>query len=191
MRDLKKEKKYPQRGNFVSYFISRFILGLMGWKVKGEFPDIPKFVIVAAPHTSNWDFIVTMCAVFILRVRISFMIKASLVKIPLLKHLIKWLGGIPVERSSASGVVDQTIETFNNRSQLILGITPEGTRSNVDKWKTGFYHIAVSCNIPIIPVSIDFKNKTLGVGEMFKLTRDKENDINNMKEYFSKFRGKK
>ncbi len=182
--------KYPTRGNKVSRFFGKSLMRLIGWRIEGELPDIPKFVITAAPHTSNMDFLITMLGAQSLGVQMSFAIKASLLRIPVLKYLIKWLGGIPVERDSSHGVVGQSVEAFKNSSRLILAITPEGTRSNVTKWKTGFYHIAVSANVPIIPVYIDYGNKVLGVAPEFKITGRKEADIENMKIFYSQFKGR-
>lgn len=162
----------------------------MGWKITGKLPDIPKFVITAAPHTSNMDFLITLLGSFCIGVRMSLMVKASLMRIPVLKYLIKWLGGIPVERDNASGVVGQSVEAFRNSAKLILAITPEGTRSNVATWKSGFYHIAVSANVPIVPVYIDYGNKVLGVAPEFKITGQKETDIAKMKKFYSQFKGR-
>jgi len=182
--------KYPTRGNNFSRFLSKLLLKLMGWKITGKLPDIPKFVITAAPHTSNMDFLITLLGSFCIGVRMSLMVKASLMRIPVLKYLIKWLGGIPVERDNASGVVGQSVEAFRNSAKLILAITPEGTRSNVATWKSGFYHIAVSANVPIVPVYIDYGNKVLGVAPEFKITGQKETDIAKMKKFYSQFKGR-
>ncbi|MCP4186573.1 MAG: acyltransferase [Gammaproteobacteria bacterium] len=153
-------------------------LAISGWRVTNQPPAIAKFVAIAAPHTSNWDFPVFMAAVGYLRTNISFLGKHSLFE-GYFGWLFYWLGGIPVKRESgaASAVVDQVVQVFSESESLILGIAPEGTRSRVKKWKTGFYRIALAARVPIVPGYVDSKTKTIGFGEAFTPTGDMEADL--------------
>jgi 1-acyl-sn-glycerol-3-phosphate acyltransferase len=156
---------------------------LTGWKFEGAFPNEPKFVIIVAPHTSNWDFPLGVAALFSLGFRISFMGKHTIFKWPL-GPFMRWLGGIPVERSVSRDRVAEAVAAFNGADQLILAIAPEGTRKLVPRWKTGFYHVAHGAHVPVVPVSFDFGRKVVGLGPPFMPTGDQEGDIAQIKEFF-------
>lgn len=138
--------------------LGRITLKALGWKIKGTFPKQAKFVAAVAPHTSNWDFIVAIAVKLKLGVRIQFLGKHTIFFWPL-GVLLKRLGGIPVDRRAAHGVVDQVKREFEIHPQLILGIAPEGTRHKRAKWKTGFLHIAHRAQVPIIPMALDYRTK--------------------------------
>ena len=169
--------------------LSEFIFWISGWKAVGEreFPD--KCLVISAPHTSNWDFPVGRCFTYIIGIVPKYLIKGELF-LPVLGTLIKWNGGIPVYRNSKNNVVNQISELFNSKKKFIIGISPEGTRKRVDRWKTGFYHIAVKSNVPILLVKMDYKNKEIGIVETLKPTRNMEEDFKIIQDKFKDVVGK-
>ncbi|AZQ61639.1 acyltransferase [Flammeovirga pectinis] len=170
--------------------LSIWLFKLLGWKVEGALPnDVKKFVVVVGPHTSFWDFILGIPARKIVGVQSKFFIKSSLCKGILGKFLIS-LGAIPVDRSKKTRLVDNVIDEFNSRSELIMAVTPEGTRSYNENWKTGFYRIAKGANVPIYMVGICFKTKRYIFGAKATLTDDMDKDIYNIKKYLGQFQGK-
>ena len=156
---------------------------LTGWQFEGQLPDEPKFVIIVAPHTSNWDFPLGVMALFSLGFRVSFLGKHTIFKWPL-GIFMRWLGGIPVERAIKRDRVAESITAFNGTDKLILVIAPEGTRTLVPKWKTGFYHVAHGAHVPIVPIAFDFGRKVVAIGPAFHTTGDAEGDIPRLKEFF-------
>jgi len=149
----------------------------MGWKIVGDYPkDLKKFIIVGAPHTSNIDFVLGALMKYIKGLPINFIGKQSLFKPPY-GFIFKALGGVPVDRSKSTNMVDAIINVFNEKEEFILAISPEGTRKKVDKWKTGFYHIALGANIPIIFNTFNFGKKEYLISEPYYLTGDKEKDF--------------
>jgi 1-acyl-sn-glycerol-3-phosphate acyltransferase len=168
---------------------SRMCLSLAGWKLQGNPPEVRKYVIIGAPHTSNWDFPLALAIAFVYRFEMNWMGKESLFK-GWRRPFMKWLGGIAVDRSSANNVVSQTIELFNKNKCLIVTITPEGTRSKVKKWKTGFYFIAVGAQIPIALGFLDYKRKIGGFLPTFYPTGDKEKDIAEIRGCYAGVSGK-
>jgi 1-acyl-sn-glycerol-3-phosphate acyltransferase len=140
--------------------LCRLYLRATGWKIIGDWPAIPKAVVVAAPHTSNWDGINMLAAAGYYRVTLRFMGKKSLTEGPFGK-LVLWLGCVPIDRTASNDVVRAMTEAFAATDKLILVIPPEGTRSLTREWKTGFYHIAVQAGVPIIPVVMDYARKTV------------------------------
>ncbi len=164
-------------------------LRLAGWKLKGRPPEVRKFVIIAYPHTSNWDFLLGMSACIIYRIKVYWLGKDSLFKGPA-GPLMRWLGGIPVDRSKAQDFVQQAIEAFDQSDELVIGVAPEGTRSRVEKWKTGFYHIAVGAKVPIVPGYLDYPNKELGFLESFTPSGNIDEDILTIKAAYGTIRGK-
>jgi len=156
--------------------ISNLIMRLIGWRIDGKLPDIPKFVLIGAPHTSNWDFIAFLGIVFHLKADVRYMGKAELFKFP---HgpFFYYCGGVPVDRKKSTGLVEQMVEAFNQSDKFILVIAPEGTRHHVSEWKRGFYHIAKSAGVPIVTAKIDGKSKVIHVGQVFHPTDDMETDL--------------
>jgi 1-acyl-sn-glycerol-3-phosphate acyltransferase len=155
--------RLPRRGTAVSRWLARRLLGLTGWQVEGEFPECPKFVVIVAPHTSNWDFVIGILAMFATGLRASWLGKHTLFRFPL-APVLRWLGGEPIDRSTPQGSVRTAIDHFRTRPQWVLGFSPEGTRRRVDRWKTGFYWIAVGAGVPIVPVTMDYRTRVLGIG---------------------------
>jgi 1-acyl-sn-glycerol-3-phosphate acyltransferase len=156
---------------------------LTGWDFEGALPNEPKFVIIVAPHTSNWEFPLGVAALFTLGFRISFLGKHTIFRWPL-GPFMRWLGGIPVERSISRDRVAEAVGAFNAADQLILVIAPEGTRKLVPRWKTGFYHIAHGAQVPIVPIFFDFRRKVIGLLPPFTTTGDQDGDISRIKEFF-------
>lgn len=169
-------------------WLSICILKLTGWKVSGEKPGDPKYIMVAAPHTSNWDFVLLLLTAFTLRLDAHWMGKASLFPYPF-RRLMVWLGGIPIDRSQANNVVSQMADYFESVEQLIVIIPPEGTRSKVNEWKTGFYHIAQQANVPIVLGFIDAGTRTVGFGPRLLAGGDVEVEIGQIKKYYSGKKG--
>lgn len=154
----------PTRGNRLSYALGWFCLKRFGgWVIIGTLPDIKKGVIVIAPHTSNWDFFIGMFAMLALKVRLSFLGKHQIFVFPVKRILLK-LGGIPVDRRSAHGVVPEMVQVFKRSEQLVLALAPEGTRSKVAQWRQGFLHIAKAAKVPVIPVAFDFFYREIRIG---------------------------
>ena len=174
----------PRRGNALSRALGRNAMSLTGWKIEGALPDEPKFVIIVAPHTSNWDFPVGLAALFAIGFRISFLGKHTIFKWPF-GIFMRWLGGIPVERSVSRDRVAESVAAFNAADKLILVIAPEGTRKLVPRWKTGFYHVAHGAHVPIVPIAFDFGGKTIAIKQPFRTSGDVEADLPKIKEFFS------
>jgi 1-acyl-sn-glycerol-3-phosphate acyltransferase len=138
-------------------------LGLAGWRFEGALPDLPRFVAVVAPHTSNWDFPIGVAVMLALGVRVRWLGKHSIFRGPF-GTLLRWLGGIPVRRGERSGAVDAAVAAFRTDSQLVLALAPEGTRRRVATWKTGFYTVAEQAGVPIVPVAFDWSRHVVAVG---------------------------
>jgi 1-acyl-sn-glycerol-3-phosphate acyltransferase len=165
------------------------VLKIAGWRAEGPVPAIPKFVLVGAPHTSNWDLPYALFVAFVLKAKIYWMGKDSLFRMPF-NGLFRWLGGIPVDRSTSHNVVAQTIQQFHRNEKLILTITPSGTRKRVKKWKTGFYHIADGANIPIVLGFLDYRRKTGGMGPVVYPTGDINVDMKTIRSFYDGITGK-
>ncbi|MBM3907898.1 MAG: lysophospholipid acyltransferase family protein [Gemmatimonadetes bacterium] len=172
-----------RRGNFISKAIASFFLLVTGWRFEGQLPNLRKFVLIVAPHTSNWDFPTGVMAMYALGLRGTFLGKDTLFKWPF-GYLFRWLGGVPVDRSSKNNVVDQTIALFNAREKMILAISPEGTRKRTEKWRTGFYWVALGAKVPIVPVAFDFPRKRFVIHEPQQMTGDVDRDIAHLRTFF-------
>ncbi|MBO9483270.1 MULTISPECIES: lysophospholipid acyltransferase family protein [Gammaproteobacteria] len=170
-------------------FLSHLGLKLFGWKLEGQRPNARKYVIIAAPHTSNWDFILIIACAFCFRINIYWMGKNSLFKGPF-GGIMTWLGGIPVDRSKANGLVQQMVDTFHNSTDLAVAIPPEGTRNKVRQWKSGFYHVAHGAEVPIALSFLDYKKKVGGFGPMFFTTGDYASDLKKIQEFYQPMTGK-
>ncbi len=163
---------------------------MFGWKIIGKKPDLKKFVIVVAPHTSNWDFAVGYSTKHIYDIHPNFLAKDSLFKIPMVGWFLRNIGGEPVDRSKNTNMVDQVVEKFNSLDSFIMTIAPEGTRSYSPKWKTGFYHIAVKSGVPIVLLGFDYGQKVVEFREPWFPTGDQDADIETMKDFFRPMRGR-
>jgi 1-acyl-sn-glycerol-3-phosphate acyltransferase len=177
--------------NTVLRLLSVGFLRLTGWKIQGSLPpDGGKSVLIAAPHTSNWDLPYTLMVAFSLRLHIYWMGKAQIFRPPF-RGLMMWLGGIPVNREQASNLVAASVEAIRQADgPLQLVVPPEGTRSQTRYWKTGFYYIAVGAQVPIIMAYMDYEKKISGLGPVFQPTGDIEADMVRIKAFYAPFKGK-
>lgn len=172
----------------IFHYKARFLMWLAGWRVEGKLPNLPKFVLIGAPHTSNWDFMLFLGIIFTLRANVRFMGKAELFRPPY-GWFFYFCGGVPVDRKKSVGLVEQMVEACNKSSNFILTIAPEGTRGYVREWKRGFYHIAKGANVPIVFAKVDGKHKTVRLGEIFHPADDAEEDIRLIQEAFKGMSG--
>ena len=161
---------------------------LLGWQIEGKLPDLPKFVLIGAPHTSNWDFLLFLGVIFSLRANVRFMGKAELFRFPI-GWFFRFCGGVPVDRKKSTGLVEQMVKVCNESEQFVLTIAPEGTRHQVTEWKRGFYHIAKSAGIPIVMAIVDGRHKTVRIGQVFHPTGDMEADMQSIKAVFEGMAG--
>ncbi|MBX7150969.1 lysophospholipid acyltransferase family protein [bacterium] len=179
----------PRYHRVIVRWFGQIILSILRWNVSGPIPDIPKFVAIAAPHTSNWDFVVGMAALMALDIKVCWLGKDTIFRWPF-GTLWEKLGGTPVDRFHPNGVVGQCIDLFGRHEQFILGLSPEGTRKKTERWRTGFYYIAIGANVPILLVAFDYPTRILHIGELFYPTGNADNDIHFMHDYFLNFKGK-
>jgi len=168
---------------------SRFVLSLAGWRTEGQLPPITKFVLVGAPHTSNWDLPFTLLTAFAFRARIHWLGKEAIFRRPF-KGLFQWLGGIPVKRSQSHNLVEQSIQHFHRKKHLILTIAPAGTRKRVIRWKTGFYHIACGAQVPIALGFLDYRRKVGGIGPLVYPTGNITADMQTIRNFYEGVTGK-
>lgn len=167
---------YPHRGFRFAPMLARRLLALAGWRVAGALPPRPRFVVIVAPHTSSWDFLFAVLAMFATDLRISWLGKHTIFRFPL-GPLLRWLGGEPVDRAAPERTVGMAIERFRERPQWVLGLAPEGTRRRVDHWKSGFHRIAVGAGVLIVPVWIDYQAREVGIGAPFSPGSDEAADV--------------
>ena len=166
----------PRRGNAFSKALARGLLALFGWRVTGEVPDRPKMVAIAAPHTTNWDFVVGILVVFALGLRVRYLGKHTLFRPPL-GWLMRWLGGTPVVRDTPQGAVGDAAEMIAREERVLLGIAPEGTRTPGKPWRSGFYNIALAARVPILPAAFDYPARALRLFPLFEPSGDYEADL--------------
>lgn len=175
--------------NAVLRRLSLLLLRVFGWSTEGTLPEARKYVMIAAPHTTNWDLPVMLILAFAFRARIFWMGKDALFRWPL-GPLFRWLGGIPIDRSKSNDVVAQSIELFREREALVLVIPPEGTRKKVKYWKTGFYYVASGAGVPIVLGFIDYRRKAGGFGPAITPTGDIEADMQKIQAFYANISGK-
>jgi len=161
----------------------QFLQYIFGWKVRGSKADLEKCVYVAAPHTSNWDFPLMLSVCFTVGIKSRWIGKHTLFP-PVVGAIMYWLGGISIDRRKASNTVGQMREYYEQRENLELVITPEGTRSKVKEWKSGFYRIATAANVPIVPAAVHAPEKTVIIGEPFYPTGDYEADLAEIMKFY-------
>lgn len=148
-------------------------------------PALPRFVIIVAPHTTNWDFIIGVLAMFITDVRASWLGKHTIFRFPV-APLLRWIGGEPIDRSASHGTVEQAIERFRSRPEWVLALSPEGTRRRVERWKTGFYRIAVGGGVPIVPCCIDYRARVFRIGVPVWPNQDEAAGVASIRALFTK-----
>lgn len=170
--------------NAFTRWLGRTVLRLGGWRMEGEFPDIPKLVLIGAPHSSNWDGIWGLAAKIALGLDIKILGKDSLFKVPLMGVLLRRLGVIPVDRSAAHGVVEQSAMMIRRADRFWYGLAPEGTRKPVERWKTGFWKIARAADVPVLPAYFHYGRKVIGIGPPFALGEDMAADLARIREWY-------
>lgn len=166
-----------------------FVFKSLGWSIKGEFSKLDKFVLIAAPHTSNWDFILGITVRYITRLKTNYIGKASLFKWPL-GWFFRATGGAPVDRTGNRNSVQAIVELFNSKDKFRLALAPEGTRKKVKEWRTGFYYIAKGAGIPIVMIAMDYSKKEVRIPPPFYTTEHIENDLNFIKSFYKDAVGK-
>lgn len=168
--------------------IATWLLQLFGWSLVGELPANKKYVIIIAPHTSNWDFVVFILVKMVFRLKAVFIGKHTIFVGPF-GWVLRKLGGIPVNRSSAHNVVDTIVYEFEKRDEMVFALSPEGTRSYLDHWKSGFYHIARKADVPVQIVYLNAGDKTLGLGPLLTMTEDKNSDLKKIAKFYADKQG--
>jgi 1-acyl-sn-glycerol-3-phosphate acyltransferase len=176
-------------GSEIVRWISGAYLKLTGWTIHGDWPPLDKAVLVAAPHTSNWDGLNMLAAAGHYRVKLRWMGKASLTRGPL-GWLIKALGCVPIDRSQSNDVVRVMADTFGASERMLLAIPPEGTRSAVREWKSGFYHIAVAAKVPILLTVLDYGTKRIRLAAVVYPSGDYEADLVVIRSHYASAKGK-
>ena len=150
----------PKSGNFLTRQIGRAIFRIFGWRIEGEFPNRSKAIVALVPHSSNIDFFLTIAFIWATGMKASFLIKHTVFWYPL-GNIIRALGGIPVDRTQQNGLIAEVTQHFREKSKLILGITPSGTRKPVKEWKDGIARIAAAAQVPIVPAVMNYKTRTV------------------------------
>jgi 1-acyl-sn-glycerol-3-phosphate acyltransferase len=168
---------------------AHFILKSFGWTLKVKLPEEKKFILIGAPHTSNWDFPLGLLTFWTLDLKIYWVAKIQMFRGPL-HYLFTSLGGIPIDRSASHGFINQIAEKFNQSEEMVLTIAPEGTRSKTGYWKSGFYHIALAARVPICFGYIDYQNRTLGFEQVMYPSGDIEADMRIISDFYKNIKGR-
>jgi 1-acyl-sn-glycerol-3-phosphate acyltransferase len=180
----------PRRGWRWGRALGSLILRIARWGFEGEIPNISKGVIIVAPHTSNWDFVIGAAGMLALDLELRFLGKHTLFEGPL-GFMFRGLGGIPVDRSQPGSIAEDTAARFENEEQLLLALAPEGTRGKVDHWKTGFHRIARAAQVPIIAVALDYGRRLIRFGPLVTPSDDLEGDMQIFYDFFATARGRR
>lgn len=170
-------------------WVARTLLRLGGWRMAGTLPDLPKLVLIGAPHSSNWDGVWGMLVKVALGLDIRIFAKRELFWWPL-GPILRRMGVIPVDRNAARGLIEQMLERFQQEDRFWLGIAPEGTRKRVERWKPGFWKIARAAGVPVLPAYFHYPEKIIGIGEPFQLTDDMDADMARIRAWYAPWRGK-
>lgn len=168
--------------------LARLLLRIGGWTAVGEMPDVPKAVVIAAPHTSNWDGVWALIYKVAIGAEIHFFAKQSLFWFPL-GTLLRSLGGIPLDRSRAGSAVRRAIDLFNQQERFFFGLAPEGSRKLMPGWKSGFYRIAVGAKVPVFMGFLDYQHKRVGIGDRIDLSGDPEADLAVFRDFYKDVEG--
>ena len=172
----------PRMGNAVTRWIGEVILWMIGWKIIGQLPDEKKVIVIGAPHTSNLDFVIAMGSMLSVGLRFSYMMKKEAFFWPV-GWLWKKLGGIPIDRSKKNDITQQMTDWFDANDNVMLGITPEGTRKKVDKFKKGYLRMAYAANVPVFIIGLRGHDKTVVLDKIFELSGDIDKDNAMIKSY--------
>jgi len=179
----------PQYPPSLRAALCRGLLRVSGWHLAGELPDVPKLVLIAAPHSSNWDAIIGLLFKVCMRLQVRFIGKREAFVWPL-GPILRALGGIPIDRSAAHGVVEAIQHEFATHERFWFALAPEGTRKKVHKWKSGFWHIARAAGVPILPIYFHYPEKIIGVGPLFRTSDDVNADMTRIREFYRPWQGR-
>ncbi len=164
--------------------IGRLFLRIGGWQLDGALPDEKRLVVIAAPHTSNWDLPLMLAVSFAMGVKVSWMGKHTIFRPPF-GWFMRALGGVPIERHKRSSVVEQMVDLFGQKERLALVVAVEGTRSRRETWKSGFYHIARDAEVPVLLSFLDYANKVGGLGPAIRMTGDVNADMDVIRAFYA------
>lgn len=178
-----------RKPNRVMEWLGRLMFRLMGWEIDYRVPDVPKMIIIFAPHTSNWDAIHALPAAFVLGLKPSWLVKSNLYHWPF-KKLLDLFGAVPVDRHKSENKVEMIAQAIRETDQIVLAMAPEGTRSYTEYWRSGFYHIASLAKVPVQFGFIDYPSKTVGAHPGFVPTGDIEADMKKIVAFYADKRGK-
>ncbi len=173
----------PRRGGRFSQSFGQNVLALFGWRIVGEISDKPKMVMIAGPHTSNWDFVLGVLCLLSLGLRVRWIGKHTIFVGPFGVWL-RYFGGIPVNRSNPGALFRDILKGFEKNDAYIFALSPEGTRSKVVQWKPGFHRIARGANVPLLLVGLDFRLKVVQFGPVFETSDNFESDVTLLKSHF-------
>ena len=182
--------RQPRSGNALTRGLGRGLLRLTGWRVEGHVPDEPKLLLLGAPHTSYFDFVLTKLTAWTVGVRLSWVGKKALFPAPI-APLVRWAGGIPVDRATSEGFVERMVEEFQQRDRFYLALMPEGG-IHKDQWRSGFYHIALGADVPMLLVAFDWGRRTVRIGPMLTALPNAavDDEIGRIQAHFAGVRGR-
>lgn len=166
----------PARHGGASRILGRAVLAALGWRIEGVVPDVPRCVLIVAPHTSNWDFVVGFAAMLALDLRLTWLGKREIFRGPLAAVWRRY-GGVPVDRAAPERVAEQAAAELAPARSTFLALSPEGTRRKVERWKSGFWRIARAAGVPILPVAFDYRSRSVVLGALFDPTADYAADL--------------
>ena len=174
--------------NRVLRWVGRSLLRLAGWRVTGNLPDREKILVIGAPHTSNWDWVLALLVMWALKIHMTYLVKDTAFWWPA-GWMLRLTGAMPVNRRNPKGIAEDVAESIRRAERVIVVITPEGTRSRVEKWKTGFLRIAELAEVPVVQFSFDYPSRTMHLGPVAELSGDVDVDIARIREYYRPFTG--
>lgn len=169
--------------------LAKMMLKWLGWRLLGTLPDLKKYIVIVAPHTSNWDVVYCILGRYALKTKVNFLAKHQLFFFPL-SLVMKAFGAIPVNRSIQGNLVDQIAERFKTEEELHLALAPEGTRKPVARWKEGFYHMAAKADVPIVSVGLDYATKSIVISQPFKVSGSIKDDFERIFAFYQNIHGK-
>lgn len=170
-------KNLPRKNRTIASKIARRLLSMSGWRILGQLPDVPKMVIIGAPHTSNFDGVPAILALLAMDIDIRVMGKSELFAVPILAQFLRYVGVMPIDRAKKGSTLAATIDAFACHEQLIIALAPEGTRSHTDSFKSGFYYIATGAGVPIVAAALDYARKEIRFYPPFYPTGDYARDL--------------
>lgn len=176
--------RVPRTAHPVLRWCALRLLALLGWRLEIRLPDEPKLVVLAAPHTSNWDGVFAVLAMLALELRIGLFVKHTAFQNPVIGRILRRVDAIAIDRAAPGGVISQTVEAFRTRPALVIGVAPEGTRQRVDKWKRGFYLIAQEARVPIVCAYVDYGRKVVGSGLQLRASGDYARDLEAIQAFY-------